>query len=72
MYVFTGDGNWNAAANWKNNIVPPASVPQNEMVIVDPLAGSCILNTPVTFLQGSALSVQQNKKFVVQGNLTVH
>lgn len=72
VYVFTGDGNWNAAANWKNNIVPPASVPQNEIVIVDPSAGSCILNTPVTFLQGSALSVQQNKKFVVQGNLTVH
>ncbi len=71
VYIFTGNGNWNDMANWKNSIAPPASVTQNEMVIVDPATGSCILNTPVTFLQGSSLSVQQNKKFVVQGNLTV-
>lgn len=72
VYTFTGNGNWNLAGNWKNNLAPPSSVQSDEMVIIAPAAnGKCILNVPVTVLPGAAVIVQQGKQFLVQGNLTV-
>ncbi len=72
VYIFTGNGNWNTAANWKNYAIPPSSIQHNEAIIIDPPAnGSCVLNVPENILPGASLTVQKNKKFVVQGNLTV-
>lgn len=71
-YTFNGNGNWSDPANWVNNTVPPATVGSNGRVVVDPdPAGSCILDVPVTFTQGATLTVNEGKKFVVNGNLTV-
>ncbi|MBL0357211.1 MAG: hypothetical protein IPP72_10150 [Chitinophagaceae bacterium] len=62
VYTFTGNGNWDAPSNWKNNAVPPPSIQQNEMVIINPVDnGECILNVPVTALPGAAVSVQPEK-----------
>lgn len=71
-YTFNGNGNWNVAANWSNNTIPPSSLPSGAEIIVDPVAnGECILNVPQIVLAGAKLTVQQNKKFRINGNLTI-
>jgi len=71
-YTFTGTGNWNIAANWSNNTIPPSSLPAGAEIIIDPVTnGECILNVPQTVLAGAKLTVLQNKKFTINGNLTI-
>ena len=71
-YTFTGNGNWSIDANWKNNQKPPTTLPYQAEIIIDPLAiGNCTLNIPYTIPTGCKITVLNNKKFIVQGNLTV-
>ncbi len=71
IYTFIGDGNWNVSNNWSNGAIPPASLPSGSEIIIAPaLNGSCILNVPQTILSGGKLTVQQNKNFIIQGNLS--
>ncbi|MEO6546554.1 MAG: hypothetical protein ABIN94_01090 [Ferruginibacter sp.] len=71
-YIFNGDGNWNNAANWINNQVPPASVAAGSEIIIDPTpCGQCILNVPYTVSPHAKLSVSAVKNFIIQGNLTL-
>lgn len=69
-YTFTGNGNWNVAANWSNNIIPPSPLPPYSAIVIDP-AGECILNVPVTITSGNQLRVAVSKKFIISGNLTI-
>ena len=72
VYTFIGAGNWNNAANWAGNIVPPSTVPAHVHILVDPAgSGECILNVPVTVPKSSSITVAPGKKFVIQGNLTI-
>ena len=72
IYTFIGDGNWNIASNWSNGLIPPASLPALSEIIISPAAnGTCILNVPQNILPGGKLTVQQDKNFIIQGNLTV-
>ncbi|MEO7768491.1 MAG: DNRLRE domain-containing protein [Ferruginibacter sp.] len=72
IYTFSGNGNWDVAANWSNNAIPPASLPGNDQIIIDPIVGGeCILNVPQTILPDGKLTVQANKKFTIAGNLTI-
>jgi hypothetical protein len=72
IYTFTGSGNWNNAANWSGNILPPSIVPSNVQIIINPTgSGECILNVPVTVPTNSSISVAPGKKFIIQGNLTI-
>ncbi len=71
-YIFIGDGNWNVASNWSNNIVPPATVISGSEIIIDPApGGQCVLNISYTVSSGALLTVNTAKNFVIQGNLTV-
>lgn len=71
IYTFTGDGNWNVAANWSNGIIPPASLPAGAEIIIAHIdGGSCILNVPQNIAPGGKLTVQPNKNLIVMGNLT--
>lgn len=71
-FVFTGNGNWNVAANWKNNSIPPSVVLQGTQVLVKPQqGGACILNVPVTVSPGAALFLAQGARFRINGNLLV-
>ena len=71
IYTFTGNGNWNVAANWSNNMMPPAVLSNGSEIIIDPPAGGqCILNIPYTINPGAKLTVMTGKHFVIQGNLT--
>jgi len=71
-YTFTGDGNWDVATNWMNEVIPPSTLPAGAEIIIDPVTnGECILNVPQTVSSGAKITVQSNKKFRVNGNLTV-
>ena len=71
-YTFIGNGNWDIAANWSNNVIPPPSLPAGAEIIIDPVSnGECILNIPQTVLAGAKLTVHTGKKFRVNGNLTI-
>ncbi|MBK8301205.1 MAG: hypothetical protein IPK90_12390 [Chitinophagaceae bacterium] len=44
-YTFTGNGNWDVASNWTNNIIPPAILSGNAMIVINPAgSGECVLN----------------------------
>lgn len=72
VYIFTGNGNWDDAYNWDNNILPPASIAANSEIIIQPLqGGQCFLNIPYTVTAGAKLTVNASKNFNVKGNLTL-
>ncbi|MBL0358121.1 MAG: hypothetical protein IPP72_15195 [Chitinophagaceae bacterium] len=39
IYRFTGNGNWSVAANWENNLIPPAVLSDGSEIIIDPVTG---------------------------------
>jgi len=69
-FVFTGQGSWLTAANWKDNRIPPSILKQGDHVIIDG-SGPCVFNNAKLFSMtpGSALELKQGKKlFVSIGN----
>jgi CubicO group peptidase (beta-lactamase class C family) len=71
-YTFTGVGNWNIAANWSNNAIPPAVLPAGDQIVIYPFAGGeCVLNVSQTIPSRSSLVVVSGKRFRIQGNLVV-
>lgn len=72
-YTFTGNGNWNVAANWQNNNMPPAVIEGNTIIIIDPVTGGeCILNVRQTVQAGAQIKVNDNKKLRITNNLNIH
>ncbi|MEP7109322.1 MAG: hypothetical protein ABI760_15115 [Ferruginibacter sp.] len=71
-YNFIGNGNWDEAANWSNNSVPPSEITPGSEIIIDPApGGQCLLNISYTVSAGAKLTVITEKNFVIQGNLTL-
>jgi CubicO group peptidase (beta-lactamase class C family) len=71
-YTFTGNGIWNNAANWANQLIPPTVLDKEATITINPVAGGeCILNVPQTIAAGSNLVVPSNVKLTVLGNLTI-
>ena len=72
MFTFTGSGNWNVAANWAGNTIPPTTLPANAQIVINPEGSTeCILNVPVTVPKSSSITVAPGKRFIIQGNLTI-
>ena len=72
QYTFTGNGNWDVAANWTNNSIPPASLPAGSVIMINPPANAeCVLNISQTILPGSQIIVSNNKQFRIVGDLNV-
>lgn len=71
-YTFTGNGNWNIAANWAGNSIPPTVLDKEATITISPIAGGeCILNVPQTITSGTNLIIPPNVKFSVTGSLTI-
>ena len=71
-YTFTGNGNWNDAPNWANNLIPPSVLGKEATITISPApGGECILNVPQTITSGTSLVVPENVKFTIFGNLTI-
>ncbi|HMO61234.1 MAG TPA: hypothetical protein PKC39_01240 [Ferruginibacter sp.] len=72
-YTFTGNGNWNNAANWSNNSIPPATLPSGSTITINHAAGGqCVLNVSQTIAAGATLTVLTGKNLVVAGNLSIN
>ena len=72
VYTFIGDGNWDVAANWSNNAIPPAVLPAFSEIIIDPIAnGQCVLNISQTIAKDAIITVKTGKKMIVPGALTI-
>ena len=70
-YIFTGNGNWDEASNWSDNLMPAPAMPADSQIIIDPLpGGACILNINYTTSAGSPITVAAGKSFLIHGNLT--
>jgi hypothetical protein len=65
IFEFTGSGNWNVPANWKNNLVPPSPLPAGAEILINPTGGNCILNVPQLLAPGSKITVINSKTFII-------
>ena len=71
-YRFTGNGNWSNAANWENQIIPPAILPQKDVIIIDnSIGGQCILDITQRITALGNIIVNSGKKFVVPGEIKI-
>jgi len=71
-YSFIGDGNWNVASNWVNNLVPPLVLPFGATITINnSVNGKCILNINQQIAKGASLVVLTGKNLVVPGVLTI-
>ncbi len=71
-YNFTGNGNWTVASSWSNNTVPPAILPDGDVINISTMTGgSCILNTTQTISAGASLNIAAGANFIIQGNFTI-
>jgi len=72
VYMFIGNGNWNVAANWQNNRIPPAVLPAGDQIVIYTLStGECVLNVQQTISSKSSLMVVGGKRFRITGNLQI-
>jgi hypothetical protein len=70
VYTFTGNGNWNNVANWESGQIPPAILPAESTIVIQPITGGkCILNIPYTLSKGILLNVTSGSELLIQGNL---
>lgn len=73
VYNFTGSGNWSVASNWKNNLIPPASLPACSEIVVSPSgAAECVLDMPQTVATGAKFTVVAGKKLRILSNLVLN
>jgi hypothetical protein len=72
IYRFTGNGNWNVAANWSEGIIPPSTLPVSDQIVIDPVAGGeCVLNVTMTVSSAGNITVAAGKRFRIPGNLVI-
>ena len=71
IYTFTGNGNWNNAANWVGSSIPPTPLTTGKEIIINPqIGGECILNIAQTISTGAKLTLAPNARFKIAGSLT--
>jgi hypothetical protein len=75
-YIFTGNGNWTDAANWKDGNVPPLVLLDKSEIIIDPIVtGECFLDLSAAQIQeiktGASLNVMPGKKLRLPAGLTI-
>lgn len=72
IYRFTGNGNWNVGANWSEGIIPPSTLPNGDMILIDPVpGGECVLNVSMTVASAGSIIVVAGKQFRIPGNLQI-
>ncbi len=71
-YTFNGNGNWNDASNWVDQLVPPTVLERDATITISPSAGGeCILNVSQTITTGTHLVIPEGIKFKINGNLEI-
>ncbi|MFZ4059435.1 MAG: choice-of-anchor V domain-containing protein [Ferruginibacter sp.] len=73
VYTFTGNGNWNVASNWSNNLIPPATISGNAEIIIDPVVGGeCVLNVEQHVSATAKITVVTGKNMRIEGGLIIN
>ena len=72
VYTFTGNGDWNDAANWTPAVVAPVTIPEGIEVYINPAGqGVCIYTGNIKIKTGGKLKVEPGKKLTINGNIIV-
>ena len=59
VYVFSGNGSWNNAANWKNGLIPPNPLPSGQDIVIKPYKGGiCNINVNQIIPAGSEMIIE--------------
>ena len=70
VYTFTGNGNWTVASNWSGSIIPPATLPSGEQIIINHTTGGvCSLNVTQIIAAGGILTINSGKNLLIPGAL---
>lgn len=71
-YIFTGDGDWDVAENWINNLIGPKNIPGGVSVTIDNFPpGQCEVINSINIQASGKLTIQPNKRLnIINGNLT--
>ncbi len=71
-YTFTGNGNWTDAANWADNLLPPATLPVFSSIIINhAINGKCLLNVPQNIATGASFIINTGKNLQINGGLLI-
>ncbi len=69
-FIFIGNGNWNLAANWKDNYIPSSQLLSGDSIIINHSPGGrCILNVSQHVLPGGIMIVETGKNLLIPGEL---
>lgn len=69
-YVFTGNGNWSESSNWKNGVLPPATLLAGDQIIIQPETENvCLLDVNQIINRGAILIIKDNKQLIINGSL---
>ncbi|MES2776905.1 MAG: hypothetical protein V4722_22200 [Bacteroidota bacterium] len=72
-FTFTGNGNWETAANWVGNSMPPNNLPWGKEILINPAgSGECVLNHYQFIGRGGRIRVAAGKKFIINGLLQLY
>ena len=72
MYVFTGNGDWSIASNWRNGLIPSNTISNGMNVFIEPVAGGeCTYNGSIIVQPGGVLNIKPGKNFKVTGSVIV-
>jgi uncharacterized delta-60 repeat protein len=72
VYVFNGNGAWNDAANWLDQLIPPASLPNGSTIVISPEpGGNAILNIEQNIEPGGKIIVNNNARLLIEGDLNI-
>jgi hypothetical protein len=71
-YIFTGQGNWSAASNWRYQMLPPAILPAKANIIINPVAtGACTLDVDYHLQPGTQLLINPGKQLIIPGAIAI-
>jgi hypothetical protein len=71
IYYFIGNGDWNTTTNWRNGLVPPATVAPGMTVYIQPVnGGTCAYNGSIVVQPGGILVVKPGN-LQVSGNIVI-
>lgn len=72
-YRFIGNGNWSNAANWEAGKTPPAILPPDSYIYIQPAAGGqCVLDVAQHISADDNVIVAAGKKMIITGSLVIN
>jgi len=69
VHIFTGNGDWMVASNWKDGIIPPDPLPSGSVIVIKPYAGgSCLLYQNRKIGTGGDFIIEPGCHFSLEGS----